>query len=197
MTWCNSFSNNLRLSWSDTTRISNTYNLSLKIWGEKTVVAVPLVRFATCIGMMRVLVVVAQIAAANWNFHAMMGQQIHYHGWVAVITIFGTSGSSGKRRWVLWAVAPHLEHDPQYWFLKLDRDRPHMDWEEFKDHCHRRFGAFSSRSKLGELVKLQQTGSVKEYHRQFEKLAARTSHLHQNKKWRFSSMGCKTILQWK
>lgn len=94
-------------------------------------------------------------------------------------------------------VAPHLEHDPQYWFLKLDRDRPHMDWEEFKDHCHRRFGAFGSRSKFGELVKLQQTGSVKEYHRQFEKLAARTSHLHQNKKWRFSSMGCKTILQWK
>ena len=32
-------------------------------------------------------------------------------------------------------VAPHLENDAQYWFLKLDRDRPHMDWEEFKDHC--------------------------------------------------------------
>ncbi|GJX36093.1 hypothetical protein Tco_0247650 [Tanacetum coccineum] len=29
-------------------------------------------------------------------------------------------------------VAPHLEDDAQYWFLKLDRDRPHMDWKEFR-----------------------------------------------------------------
>lgn len=52
-----------------------------------------------------------------------------------------------------------------------------MDWEEFKDHCRRRFGSYGSRSKLGELVKLRQTGSVDEYQRQFEKLADRTSHL--------------------
>nr|GEV99260.1 hypothetical protein [Tanacetum cinerariifolium] len=41
-------------------------------------------------------------------------------------------------------VAPHLEDDARYWFLKPDKDRPHMDWEEFKDHCRRRFGSYGS-----------------------------------------------------
>ncbi|GKB05984.1 hypothetical protein Tco_0834217, partial [Tanacetum coccineum] len=60
-------------------------------------------------------------------------------------------------------VAPHLEDDAQYWFLKLDTDRPHMVWDGFKDHCRQRFGFYGSCSKLGELVKLRQTGYVEEY----------------------------------
>ncbi|GJY52365.1 hypothetical protein Tco_0443212 [Tanacetum coccineum] len=29
-------------------------------------------------------------------------------------------------------------------FPCYDRDRPHMDWDEFKDHCRRRFGSYGS-----------------------------------------------------
>ncbi|GJX80513.1 hypothetical protein Tco_0328662 [Tanacetum coccineum] len=53
-----------------------------------------------------------------------------------------------------------------------DEDRLHMDWEEFKDHCRRRFGSYGSRSKLGEMVKLRQTEFV-EYQRQFKKLVGK------------------------
>nr|GFA03134.1 retrotransposon Gag protein [Tanacetum cinerariifolium]GFA03137.1 retrotransposon Gag protein [Tanacetum cinerariifolium] len=75
--------------------------------------------------------------------------------------------------------------DPLPWISRCDyyfrhqrvMDEDKMNREEFKDHCRRRFSSYGSRSKLGELVKLRQTGSVEEYQRQFENLAVRTCHL--------------------
>jgi hypothetical protein len=32
----------------------------------------------------------------------------------------------------------HLDEDAQVWFLKLDRDRPGISWEDFKRQCHLR-----------------------------------------------------------
>ncbi|KAG6479507.1 hypothetical protein ZIOFF_062973 [Zingiber officinale] len=71
----------------------------------------------------------------------------------------------------------HLEGDVQLWFIKLERDRPHIQWEEFKDQCNLRFGPSIRNNKLGELAKLQQSGSVEDYQRKFEQLAARASSL--------------------
>ncbi|KAG6495596.1 hypothetical protein ZIOFF_043422 [Zingiber officinale] len=71
----------------------------------------------------------------------------------------------------------HLEGDGQLWFIKLERDRPHIQWEEVKYQCNLRFGPPIRYNKLGELAKLQQSGSVEEYQRKFEKLAARVSSL--------------------
>ncbi|KAF9662444.1 hypothetical protein SADUNF_Sadunf18G0053900 [Salix dunnii] len=71
----------------------------------------------------------------------------------------------------------HLDADAQVWFLKLDRDRPGISWVEFKRQCQLRFGPSLQGNKLGELAKLRQGGTVEEYQRKFEQLAARASHL--------------------
>jgi len=71
----------------------------------------------------------------------------------------------------------HLDEDAQVWFLKLDRDRPGISWEEFKRQCHLRFGPSIQSNKLGELSKLRQGGTVEEFQRKFEQLAARAGPL--------------------
>ncbi|KAB5548164.1 hypothetical protein DKX38_011570 [Salix brachista] len=71
----------------------------------------------------------------------------------------------------------HLDADAQIWFLKLDRDRPGISWVEFKRQCQLRFGPSLQGNKLGELAKLRQGGTVVEYQRKFEQLAAQAGHL--------------------
>ncbi|KAB5541338.1 hypothetical protein DKX38_014312 [Salix brachista] len=71
----------------------------------------------------------------------------------------------------------HLDEDAQVWFLKLDRDRPGISWEEFKRQCHLRFGPSIQGNKLGALSKLRQVTTVEDYQRQFEQLAARAGPL--------------------
>ncbi|KAB5511770.1 hypothetical protein DKX38_028798 [Salix brachista] len=71
----------------------------------------------------------------------------------------------------------HLDEDAQVWFLKLERDRPGISWEEFKRNCHLRFGPSLQSSKLGELSKLRQGSTVEDYQRKFEQLAARAGPL--------------------
>ena len=71
----------------------------------------------------------------------------------------------------------HLDEDAQVWFLKLERDRPDISWEEFKRQCHLRFGPSIQSNKLGALSKLRQVTTVEDYQRQFEQLAARAGPL--------------------
>ncbi|XP_055960653.1 transposon Tf2-1 polyprotein [Mercurialis annua] len=71
----------------------------------------------------------------------------------------------------------HLEGDAQLWFLKLQRDRPNISWDNFKVQCQLRFGPPIRSSKLGELSKLKQSSTVEDYQRQFERLSAQTTTL--------------------
>ncbi|OMO79271.1 reverse transcriptase [Corchorus capsularis] len=57
----------------------------------------------------------------------------------------------------------YLKGDAQLWFLKVERDRPSITWDEFKRQCNLRFGQPVRSNKLGELVKLRQIGGLQEY----------------------------------
>ncbi|OMO91438.1 Retrotransposon gag protein [Corchorus capsularis] len=67
--------------------------------------------------------------------------------------------------------------DAQLWFLKLERNHPAITWDAFAQQCNLRFGPPIRRNKLGELVKLRQTGSVDDYQQKFVQLAARAGSL--------------------
>lgn len=56
----------------------------------------------------------------------------------------------------------HLESDAQLWFLKWERDNSGSSCEDFKE-CNVRFGPILRCTRVGELSKLRQTGSVEEY----------------------------------
>lgn len=71
----------------------------------------------------------------------------------------------------------NLEGEGQRWFLKLEKDHPSLSWDEFKGFCLKRFGPPIRDDILGELSKLHQVGSVKDYIRQFEDLAAQADCL--------------------
>lgn len=71
----------------------------------------------------------------------------------------------------------YLEGDAQLWFLKVERDEPVLSWADFKEHCNQRFGPALQCTKLGELTRLRQTGTIDEYQRQFEQLSTWASTL--------------------
>ncbi|CAL5377841.1 unnamed protein product [Camellia sinensis] len=59
---------------------------------------------------------------------------------------------------------------------KADRT-PIISWEDFKQGLLNRYGPTQFQDFFGELTKLQQTGSVREYQAQFEKLLVRVGRL--------------------
>ncbi|KAK9266115.1 hypothetical protein L1049_010762 [Liquidambar formosana] len=56
-----------------------------------------------------------------------------------------------------------------------------VPWDDFKAGLNNRYGATKFCDFLGELNKLQQIGSVREYQTQFEKLQAKVGHLPQTR----------------
>ena len=71
----------------------------------------------------------------------------------------------------------HLEGDAQLWFQLIKQEGDMMTWQEFCDGLHARYGATQFQDFFGELIKLQQVGSVCDYHTQFEKLLAKVGRL--------------------
>lgn len=57
----------------------------------------------------------------------------------------------------------YLEGERLLWFLQLEQDKPDLTWEDFKDQCHLRFGPSPDGNHLGDLVKLQQIGTMVAY----------------------------------
>lgn len=56
-----------------------------------------------------------------------------------------------------------------------------MTWKEFYDRLDLQYGATKFRNFYGELTKLQQVGSVRDYQTKFEKLLAKVGLLLQNR----------------
>ncbi|KAA8517478.1 hypothetical protein F0562_017771 [Nyssa sinensis] len=73
----------------------------------------------------------------------------------------------------------HLEGDAQLWYQLLKQEMGVISWETFKEGLHSRYGPTQFYDFFGELTKLQQTGSVREYQTQFEKLLAKAGSLSQ------------------
>lgn len=64
----------------------------------------------------------------------------------------------------------YLEGDAQVWLQRKKALRAQMDWEEFKNELMLRFGIASYEDSFGELCKLKQTTSVRDYQSRFERL---------------------------
>ncbi|KAA8544487.1 hypothetical protein F0562_022473 [Nyssa sinensis] len=75
----------------------------------------------------------------------------------------------------------HLEGDAQLWYQLLKQDGGVMTWQEFCDGLHARYGPSQFQDFFGELIKLQQVGSVRDYQTRFEKLLSKAGHLPQNR----------------
>ncbi|KAK9179225.1 hypothetical protein WN943_028424 [Citrus x changshan-huyou] len=75
----------------------------------------------------------------------------------------------------------HLEGDAQLWFQLIKQEGDMLTWQEFCDGLHARYGATQFQDFFGELIKLQQVGSVCDYQTQFEKLLAKVGRLSQDR----------------
>lgn len=74
----------------------------------------------------------------------------------------------------------NLDKDAQLWFQLEKQETPIISWEAFKECIQIRYGATEFLDFFGDLTKLQQTGTVKEYQVQFEKLLIRAGKLSQS-----------------
>lgn len=67
----------------------------------------------------------------------------------------------------------HLQDDALEWYQWYEQSQPNVTWEEFTQALCIHFDLSDYEDFDEALVKLQQTGIVREYQTQFERLAAR------------------------
>nr|DAD27430.1 TPA_asm: hypothetical protein HUJ06_028898 [Nelumbo nucifera] len=75
--------------------------------------------------------------------------------------------------------AYHLEGDVQLWYHLLKQEKGVLSWEILMEELRARYGPSQYDDPFGELTKLRQTGTVREYQSQFERLLSRTEKLSQ------------------
>jgi hypothetical protein len=73
--------------------------------------------------------------------------------------------------------AYHLEGEVQMWYQLFKQSEELISWETLKAGLYIRYGPTPFEDHFGELTKLQQLGSVREYQLQFEKLLSRVGEL--------------------
>lgn len=71
----------------------------------------------------------------------------------------------------------NLEGDAQLWFQLMKEEHTVVTWADFKEGLHNRYGPTQFQDFFGELSKLQQTSSVRDYQTQFERLLVRVGRL--------------------
>ncbi|KAA8517098.1 hypothetical protein F0562_017391 [Nyssa sinensis] len=106
--------------------------------------------------------------------------------WVCRVEQFFQFHQTPEEEWVALA-SFHLEGDAQLWYQLLKQDRGVMTWQEFCDDLHTRYGPSQFQDFFGELIKLQQVGSVRDYQARFEKLLSKAGHFPQNYQRRTTS----------
>ncbi|KAK3025591.1 hypothetical protein RJ639_042630 [Escallonia herrerae] len=73
----------------------------------------------------------------------------------------------------------NLEGDAQVWYQLIKEDQGTISWPTFKEELHVGYGPTQFQDFFGNLTKLQQFGTVKEYQTQFERLLIRAGKLSQ------------------
>jgi hypothetical protein len=71
----------------------------------------------------------------------------------------------------------HLEGEAQLWYQLLLREGKEIGWVELKEGLFVRFGPSQFYDPFGELTKLQQEGSIREYQLKFESLLSKVGTL--------------------
>ncbi|KAL4573462.1 hypothetical protein LXL04_020270 [Taraxacum kok-saghyz] len=89
-----------------------------------------------------------------------------------------------------------LQDKSQAWYHNLRRMKGRLSWVEFSEDCRIRFGPPMSINPLGELTRLQQTGSVEDYCSEFEARLSRTTGVSPDQSiWHFCA-GLKNIVRY-
>lgn len=73
--------------------------------------------------------------------------------------------------------AYHLEGEAQLWYQLFKESEEEPTWETMKDGLHARYGPMQFDDFFGDLTKLRQTGTVREYQSQYERLLSRAGRL--------------------
>ncbi|TXG68705.1 hypothetical protein EZV62_003640 [Acer yangbiense] len=66
---------------------------------------------------------------------------------------------------------------PVLWYQRFKNRREGVNWEVFKYELHLRYGPSKYQKYFGDLTKLKQTGSIRDYQMEFDRLLHRASHL--------------------
>jgi hypothetical protein len=75
----------------------------------------------------------------------------------------------------------HLAGEAQLWYQILLREKREITWAEFTEGLFVRFGPNHFYDPFGELTKLQQEGSIKDYQAKFESLLSKIGTLSPTK----------------
>jgi hypothetical protein len=76
--------------------------------------------------------------------------------------------------------AYHLEGEAQLWYQLFKESEDEPTWELMKNSLHVRYGPTQFDDFYGDLTKLKQTGTVREYQAQYERLMSRAGRLSAN-----------------
>ncbi|KAK0597830.1 hypothetical protein LWI29_029011 [Acer saccharum] len=98
--------------------------------------------------------------------------------WICRVEQFFNFHQTPKRERVALAFF-HLEGDTQLWYQTLKQEKRELQWQDFNDGLHSRFGPTQFQDFFGDLTKLQQLSSVRTYQTQFEKLLSKVGFLPQ------------------
>ena len=71
----------------------------------------------------------------------------------------------------------HMEGDAQIWIQRKKLLKANVEWEEFKSELMLRFGSAPYEDRFGELCKLRQTSTVREYQSRFERVLGKAGTL--------------------
>ena len=77
-------------------------------------------------------------------------------------------------------VTYHLEGEAQLWYQILKEEEGEVTWLTLKERLNSRYGPMEFDDFLGDLTRLKQVGSVREYQSQFKKLLSRVRKLNQS-----------------
>ncbi|KAH7560795.1 hypothetical protein JRO89_XS10G0104300 [Xanthoceras sorbifolium] len=105
-----------------------------------------------------------------------VGQQQPIHRWVFPCEQYQRVTVLTEAE-LLYLATVHLEGDAVPWYQWLEHSMGQMTWEQFKRALQTRFGSLEEANVGGTLTKLRQTGTIKEYRLQFERLANRIRDL--------------------
>lgn len=76
--------------------------------------------------------------------------------------------------------AYHLEGEAQLWYQLFKESEDEPTWELMKNSLHVRYGPTQFDDFYEDLTKLKQTGTVREYRAQYERLMSRAGRLSAN-----------------
>jgi hypothetical protein len=96
--------------------------------------------------------------------------------WVCRVEQFFEFQDTAKEDKVVMA-AYHLEGEAQLWYQLFKETEEGASWEQLKEGLHVRYGPMQFNDFFGDLTKLRQTGTIREYQGQYERLLSRAGRL--------------------